>query len=308
MFFAYKPNNSKLAERLRDWRTKAFAKFVLAVFWAMVTPVMAGMAQHQVVEEAVSHWLISATIGIWPYLYLTAILFMFIMIEILNAVIVKESSFAYDERVDKIVAKLAKRAGLRSIPIVVYIPSKYLINAGAGTSYLFGNKIVLFGDIVKLSDEQLESVIAHEIAHLRMGDVRAGHFLGSLMFSLRLVNVLILLACISAIFVDEHDVLWYLAVTYIITLVGSRVARSFQLQFSRVCEYRADALAVDFTTPGHREHLINALKSVRELSLVVALRKSELNEIDSGTHPTARNRAKSLGLFRTMNNVMSIGS
>ncbi len=308
MFFAFKTENSKLTERLKDWRTKAIICFGLTIFWAVMTPVMAGRAQYHVAEDAVSHWLISATIGIWPYLYLAAILFMFIMIEILNAVIVKESSYAYDERVDKMVARLAKKAGLKSIPIVVYVPSKYLINAGAGTSYLFGNKIVLFGDIMKLSDEQLEAVIAHEMAHLLMGDVRAGHFLGSLMFSLRLVNILILLACIVAIFVDEHDVLWYLAVTYFITLIGSRVARAFQLKFSRVCEYRADALAVDFTTPEHRIHLINALKSVRQLSLLVALRKSELNEIDSGSHPTARNRAKSLGLFRTMNNVMSMGS
>ena len=308
MFFTYKPKNSKLTERLKDWRTKAIAYFALAVFWAVMTPVMAGRAQYQVAEEAVSHWLISATIGIWPYLYLAAILFMFVMIELLNALIVKDRAFTYDERVDKMVARLAKKAGLTNLPHVVYVPTKHLINAGAGTSYLFGHKVVFFGDIINLKDEELEAVIAHEIAHLRMGDVRAGHFLGSLMFSLRLVNKLILLACIVAIFVNQHDVLWYLALTYFITLVGSRLARAFQLHFSRVCEYRADALAIDFTTPAHRSHLINALKSVRELSLVVALRKSELSEIDSGTHPTMRNRMKSLGLFRAVNNMMSMGS
>lgn len=309
MFNSYLPKKDKKLEgRLDHWRLRAIGYTVLAVFWTVVTPLMAARMQYQVPASVLDHWLVATTIGIWPYIYAVAILTMFLLIELINAIIISDRSYQYDERVDEIVARLAKMAGLDYIPEVVYIPTKHLINAGAGTSYLFGNKIILFGDIIKLKYEQLESVISHETAHLRMGDVRVGHMLGSLMLSLRLVNLLIFLAGAAAVFVHDHEVLWFLSVTYIVTLVGSRIARACQLQVSRICEYRADALAIHWTSPEHRQHLLDALKSVRELSLVVALRKSELNEIDSGTHPTMRNRAKSLGLFNILQRFVAIGS
>lgn len=308
MFNIYRPKDKTLKDRLENWRLKAAGYSGLAIFWAIVTPLMAARAQYQVPATVMDHWLVAATIGIWPYIYAAAIATIFVLIELINAIIVSDRSHQYDERVDKMVARLSKKAGLPYIPEVIYIPTKHLINAGAGTSYLFGHKIVLFGDIIKLSDEQLEAVLAHEIAHLRMGDVRLGHFLGSLILSLRVVNMLIFIACAAAIFSPEHDVLWFLAVTYIITLVGSRLARYFQLKVSRICEYQADALAIDLTSAAHRQHLVDALKTVRELSLVVALRKSELNEIDSGSHPTLRNRARSLGLFAIMRRAVAFGS
>jgi Zn-dependent protease with chaperone function len=134
-----------------------------------------------------------------------------------------------------------------------------------------------------------------------MRDVWFSQFARAMLIAVRMVNRLTLLALAISFFGPNHDLTWFLAGTFLITGVGSALAKASYMKYSRVCEYRADAIATELTTPAHRQHLVDALKVVREMSFIALLKKKELDEIDSGTHPTIRNRAKALGvkLFST---------
>jgi len=294
MLFSVKSNNPKFNHNMSQWRKSGLGWWLFTLGWVLATPFMAMRLQHQIAPELANGWLASIAITNWPMTYGIMVLTVFLLVELISWLLIQDHSMDYPEHIDKAVGRLAQKAGI-PVPRVIYIADTNFLNAGALRSFMYGSKVVLFGNITKLNKEQLEAIIAHEIAHLVMRDVWFSQFARAMLASVKMVNRLTLLALAISIFVPNHDLTWFLAGTFLVTWFGSLLARASYLKYSRICEYRADAIAVELTTPEHRQHLIDGLKLVREMSFIAYLKKKELAEIDSGTHPTNLNRAKALG-------------
>jgi Zn-dependent protease with chaperone function len=296
MLFNFQTRDRKFNEDMSNWRLGAALAYGMSIFWVLVTPFIVTNMQDLVPITSLATWHVRYTIGSWWETYLIVLLATYLFIEFAGWIIVHEKSTQYPAYVDDILRELSLKAGYDNPPRLVYIKSANLINAGAMRSFMFGNKVILFGDITKLSREQLRAVLAHEMAHLMMADVIVGQFARGLLGAVRVLNLTTFAALVLSVFTQDHDMVWFLLVTYLTTLVGSAIARAFYMKYSRICEYRADAIAIQLTSEAHRQHLVDGLKLVRELSLAIALRKSELKEVDAGTHPTFKNRARALGI------------
>lgn len=74
-------------------------------------------------------------------------------------------------RFQALIADLARRAGLRYTPAIIFIPQGP-VNAAATQSVFFGGKVLVMGDILdRLNDGEEEAVFAHEMAHLVNRDI-----------------------------------------------------------------------------------------------------------------------------------------
>lgn len=295
MLFALQSKNHSFNHKMRLWRKQAVTWWLLTLACVFVTPFLAMRLQYQIAPDIVESWLAAFSIAYWPVVYITVLFLLLLLIELLSLKLIKSHSMQYPAYIDKMVAKLAQKAGISPIPRVIFIEKTDFLNAGALRSFMYGRKVILFGSVEKLDPQQLEAVIAHEMAHLVMRDVWFSQFARAMLTAVKMVNRLTFLALAISFFGSSHDLTWFLAGTFLITGLGSSLAKQCYLKYSRICEYRADGIAAELTTPAHRQHLVDALRVVREMSFIALLKKRELDEIDSGTHPTIRNRAKELG-------------
>jgi heat shock protein HtpX len=82
------------------------------------------------------------------------------------------SPFEHPE-LQALIANLAKKAGLSQTPALVFLEGP--VNAAATHSLFFGRKVIVMGHILDLLKDAREqaAVFAHEIAHIRHGDIFA---------------------------------------------------------------------------------------------------------------------------------------
>lgn len=145
---------------------------------------------------------------------------------------------------------LSERAGLSRVPRLVFLPGS-LINAaasleGGGTVY------VTEGLLRHLGGRELSAVLAHEISHLRHGDLWITRLMESVLLGLQTVAL---------------GAWWFLPYTpagSLVVLVFSTllppVIRIFHRSFLREREYAADAGAASLT--GDPEALASALATI----------------------------------------------
>lgn len=301
MFYDLKTGDRRFNANMSEWRLQAAARYSVAVIIILVAPMLAGMAGRFVSPEALDNTFVRVSIGSWERMYILAMVIVYGLVELGSWFLVNknlEKDSKPDPRVMPMLGELCHTAGFDGAIRVIYLPSKTMLNAAATRSFFFGRKVLLFGDISKLADEELRAVLAHELAHLIMRDVRTNQPLRALMFAVNLLNFVLLLALVSSLIYRNPELTWFLVSAYVITAVCSKVAKFAYLSYSRICEYRADAIAVQLTGPEHRKHLIRAISKVKEFSLLVLLKKKEKEAVDwDQTHPSIRNRAKALGLI-----------
>lgn len=298
MFYGFDSSDRVFNVNMRRWRFWAMAYYALTIAVLIAAPLLAVWTARFVTPESLDTRFVRATIGSWERAYFICVLFIFALIEFMGWIMVTAHKEVKnpDQRAVSVLNELAAKAGI-PVPRFVHLENASRINAGAARSFFFGRKVLLVGDTSKLSLEQLRAVLAHEMAHLVMRDVRTGHVLTALRFAARVLNVCITVAFLATLVYRNFELTWFLAVANVITLYGNSAAKYLALAYSRVCEYRADAIAVQLTTTEHRKHLISALKRVSDLSLLVLLKNRERTGIDfHKTHPTLRKRARSLGL------------
>lgn len=308
MSFQPQTHRRAFASQMKIFSRNARIRFISILGVAIATPLFVQFMHKQLGFEG-SSFLIDLAVNQWVWFYLGSIIFIQCMNELFSSLMIRTGALAIPSHIPAIVYAKAKRVGLQRKPRIVYLPNRDMLNAAATRSFRFGNKVLLMGNFSALSYEQQEAVIAHEIAHLAMGDVRAMHFARGLVMAMYLINRLLFLAFLvslpAAIFAGTVEVAQFLFVTWLVTRILSRAVKKEMLAYSRICEYRADAIAVHLTTPAHRRHLISAIEKVRELAFMVRDRKEGVNEKlkaqeehGTGTHPTLMQRVKSLDLIR----------
>ena len=172
-----------------------------------------------------------------------------------------------DDRVLRLVEGLCRRNNL-AMPKVAVIETPECNAYASGMSASQYTVTVTKGLMARLNDNELEAVIAHELAHIRNHDVRlmviAAVIAGIVPFAL---EALFRTFFYSAASVDEEDVasggavrIGIVVLAFALVLVVWFLSQLGQLALSRSREYLADAGGVALT--GNPDALISALKKI----------------------------------------------
>lgn len=155
---------------------------------------------------------------------------------------------------------LAERAGLRRAPRLYQVPSEAVTIftlSGAGRP----NTIVSDGLLNAVSGDELAALLAHEVAHVRAGDVRVFTFadiFSRLAAVLALAGAVLLVGgIIASAGMAEVAVPWAAAV---VMIFAPALAGAVQLALPKSREYRADHQAVALT--GDAASLAHAVRKL----------------------------------------------
>lgn len=277
------------------WNKKAVTFFVLSSITILITPFLTAQVQYFVPNEVSGHWLSTYSVASWGLIYFVAVILTFIFVELISIDLTRNSRSDYPIYIKEQIVQLSQKAKL-PVPRIVYDNEVSSLNVGALRSFLYGNIIVFSGEISKLTKEQMEVVVAHEIAHLKMKDPWFTHILLSLLFAIWLLNSTIFVALVVSMFGEDYKLTWFLLVSFFSVFVGRCIARFFYIKHSHAFEYRADVFAVELTSPAHRHHLIDALSQFNEASRLMLTSHHRPEFLNTSTHPTHRARAKALGV------------
>jgi heat shock protein HtpX len=159
----------------------------------------------------------------------------------------------------QMVEKLARKANLKSMPLV-YLDNREDINA-----YTLADKensaIVLSRGLTShLNQRELYGVLAHEIAHLKNGDIRLMAFadqVSRLTRYLALAGQILLIALVPLILFSQIVVPWALLITLFVAPTLSQLAL---IAISRNREFKADMEAVAIS--GDNVGLASALRKI----------------------------------------------
>ena len=197
----------------------------------------------------------------------------------------------------EMVEELARRAGLRRLPRLVYLPHR-LPNAftmGGAEGAIIG---VSRGLLDTLNQAELAGVLAHEISHVRNGDTRLLGFaaaMAALCQNLSLMGQILLLLNLPLLVSGQTVVPW----TMIMLLTSAPVVSLLvQLALSRTREYEADLGAVELT--GDPKALASALVRIEAVEHGMARRilwtlwPSRRPDTWLSTHPATSKRVQRL--------------
>ncbi len=127
-------------------------------------------------------------------------------------------------RVEKLVDEVCLQGGIEWRPKVFVLPIK-LPNAAATQSFSVGKKVVLFHGILKLSDNELKAVIAHELAHIKHGDIRSLLIVGVVRQAMQMIllgTVLTLLFSLMLFWMSFSPLAWILAISLMFLALAKR--------------------------------------------------------------------------------------
>jgi heat shock protein HtpX len=158
-----------------------------------------------------------------------------------------------------LVEEIARRAGLPAVPELHYVPS-HMMNAFAVGSRHEAAIALTDGIIRGLTLRQLAGVLAHEMSHVRNGDLRVmalSDVLTRLTSVMSTIGLFGLAISLPAIMAAGMDVPW-LAV--LLLIFAPTIGGLMQLALSRAREYDADLDAAGLT--GDPEGLASALATL----------------------------------------------
>jgi heat shock protein HtpX len=209
----------------------------------------------------------------WRIIGLTA-LFAFITVEVQGYLLGRRKAAPFENPpFQAMIADLARRAGLRYTPAIVFIPEGP-VNAAATQSIFFGGKVLVLGDILKRLDEGEERVVfAHEITHLVNRDIWALLLLriGSggiawqkwaLVATMLTMSYQLVVDFLRTMQFALPRELAFLFVAWVITWVVHEIYKLGEMAHSRGRESLADIGAVALTGWENRALLIRALLKI----------------------------------------------
>ncbi len=149
-----------------------------------------------------------------------------------------------------LLVQLAQRAGLRRAPRLHYLPTSDL-NAFASGNRDYSAIAVSHGLLRRLDMRELFGVLAHEISHIRNGDVRVMSMASlfnriTSMFSM--FGQVLLFLQLPLIFFMGQQIPWALILTL---MLAPTAAGLLQLALSRTREFDADMSAARLTNDPH---------------------------------------------------------
>ena len=163
----------------------------------------------------------------------------------------------------RMLAVLAERAGLPSIPVPHYVPSP-MVNAFAVGSRGASAIALTDGLLRRLDAAELNGVLAHEVAHIAHGDLRVmglADYVSRITAFFALAAQLYLLLSVPALVAGSVQVNW---VAMAVLLLSPQLALLAQLGLSRVREFEADRAAAELT--GDPDALARALVRIERVT------------------------------------------
>lgn len=153
----------------------------------------------------------------------------------------KESPYLYS-----IIARLTRRAGIKNIPTLYYIPGTLMdvftigINENASIA-------ISYGIVRHLTTRELTGVLAHEICHIRGNDMLVmlfAHVITSLTNIMALTGYILLWIYIPLFALTDEKIPWVLL---IVLMLAPTVSALMLLALSRAHEFSADLEAARLT-------------------------------------------------------------
>ncbi|MGE3829703.1 MAG: zinc metalloprotease HtpX [Parvibaculaceae bacterium] len=154
-----------------------------------------------------------------------------------------------------LVRELAQRAGIESVPQIYYVPSK-MLNAFAVGSRKDSAIAVTDGLLRTMDMRQLAGILAHEMSHIRNGDLRVMALADVLSRITNFMSMMGLLG-IPAFFGAGMEVPW---LGILLLIFAPTLSGLLQLGLSRAREYDADLDGASLT--GDPDGLADALATL----------------------------------------------
>jgi len=201
--------------------------------------------------------------------------------------------------------KLATKAGFKKMPEVAIYESSDMNAFATGRSKNSSLIAISTGLLHKMDSNGIEAVIAHEIAHIKNGDMVTQTLLQAFINTL-LATILLPITFYkwASIFISDKDsepfiwLIWLFEA--IVTLVLLFFANLITKMYSRKREFGADFLAAQLTNP---QKMISALQQLSgEPDLLQSQKKFASSQFNGtkkwlqifSTHPSVDKRIKSL--------------
>ncbi|MCB0408257.1 MAG: protease HtpX, partial [Bdellovibrionales bacterium] len=167
-----------------------------------------------------------------------------------------------ERKLVELVHRIAKQAGLKTMPEVGYYNAPEVNAFATGPSKNNSLVAVSSGLLNRMSDDQVEAVLAHEVSHIANGDmVTLTLIQGVINTVVLLISRLLSAAVANALSGDRErssfglQYALYIVFQLVLGVLGSIVVN----YFSRMREYRADAGAAKYAG---RDKMISALKAL----------------------------------------------
>ena len=149
-----------------------------------------------------------------------------------------------EQQLYNLVEELKIAAGLRYMPKIYIIEADYLNAFASGYSEKSAMIAVTRGLMQKLTREELQAVMAHELSHIRHGDIKLTLMVSVLSnLMLMMVDILFYNTLFSRRDRDENG--WILIVIVLLRYVLPLITILLMLYLSRTREYMADAGSVE---------------------------------------------------------------
>jgi len=236
------------AQRAHEWRNTLHT-------WLMVAGSAALMA--------VIAWLIFGTTGIiWAALLTAFGLWQASRISpkmVLKLYKARPLGETHVPQLHKVIRELTARADLPTVPQLYYVPSK-MMNAFAVGKPEDSAIAVTDGLIRNLTLRQLTGVLAHEISHIRNGDLKVMALADTLSRLTGSMSTFGLLFGLPATFLAGGGVYAWAALGFVVA--APTIGGLLQLALSRAREYDADLDAAGMT--GDPEGLASALQTLEQ--------------------------------------------
>ena len=158
-----------------------------------------------------------------------------------------------------IVSHLSHRAALEKAPLLYYIPSE-TINAFTTGRNGSGHIALSDGLLRALSLDELTGVLAHEISHLKHGDLwvmSMADILSRLTSLLALFGYFLIIVFLPVYFFSQVSIPW---LALVLLWLAPHISALLQMALSRNREYGADIYAAELT--GRPLQLASALRKI----------------------------------------------
>lgn len=206
----------------------------------------------------------------------------------------------HDEPAYVITSELAKKAGVK-------IPKPYLIESPAINSFSINKKnctavILTTASIEKLNNEELEAIIAYELAYIKLSK-KPGSFISVIAGIFPIFSTVIMNCSLLAGFGQENDPAPRFFKSYGMALVGPFSAAIIQLTTSRKRVFSADAYSAQLCG---KQTLINTLNYFNENGYIMEINPAHahlffINPLNDlifntlyNTHPSIKERIQRL--------------
>lgn len=158
---------------------------------------------------------------------------------------------------------LAERAGLKAMPEVGIYDSDEMNAFATGPSQKRSLVAVSTGLLAQMPPEEVRAVLAHEVAHIKNGDMVTMTLLQGVINSFAIFLARAIAWTVSNFVDSKISWLVYMLVNFVLQILFTLLGSFITMAFSRHREFKADAMAADLM--GTPRPMIGALATLKRL-------------------------------------------